>query len=903
MHQKSARIVAGVSLAALAATLVGTAAQATVTVDTAGTPVASPTDVGAPTACAAVETVYLSDTNTTSALHQWTLSDGSATAFTPDGLDIVSTSKVGYMNYEIERFDVADAGEPAFDYVRVGEDDEFDISLNLAYSEDSSGSWAGTLVYEPGVYGVGNWWSTKDNKNGNWHLFTLEELVEDLPEAMVLGVGFSLGSTQEGTGTVKSLTAGCAEYRFLDTASVPHGPALPTSVVDFEDAAHAAGADGGLSGVAIAGADKTMPAAAGCYYAEAPVVQYNTSVFTRYAGYSSVFPEGGYTASADFYLDATAPAGQFDWSHAINGTDGSGKRDFIFHAGADGAGTWTVGVSNNAANSSPYLSGFGAAPVTVTDSGWYTFQHTVRAQDNLAYVDLAVLDAHGDEVAAWTLGGNAADIVPTVIGGNRYGWLVNNSYENLPIDNVLLNAERPTDACPAADFTELNAALAKADALDEGLYTAESFAAVTTAVEAAAAVEGANKLEQDEVDAATAAIEDAIAALEFGPADVADLEQALAEAEAVVRTDRTPESLELLDAAIVLGKGVLGSTADAQVEVDAAVAVLKAAIEALDYLPANVDVLKAAIASADAVNRSQRTPGSLANLDAAVAAGEALLNANVTQQDQVAAATKDVLDAIDDLVYRSADTAALKSALAAIKGVNLSNYTVPSVAKVNTALKGANVLVNADIRSQGEVNAKAKELRIAYQGLVRIPKFSDIATSQFRTHIEWFAAQGITTGYADGTYRPLGTVNRDAMAAFLYRWAGSPAYTAPSKSPFADVPTSQPYYKEIAWLASEGISTGWAVGSKKEYRPYEPIDRNAMAAFLYRFADVKGYTAPSKSPFVDVKVGQQFYKEMAWLAETGVSTGWTVPGGKEFRPSESITRDAMAAFLYRMDRF
>ncbi|MGO3211331.1 MAG: hypothetical protein ACTIJK_16220 [Brachybacterium sp.] len=38
----------------------------------------------------------------------------------------------------------------------------------------------------------------------------------------------------------------------------------------------------------------------------------------------------------------------------------------------------------------------------------------------------------------------------------------------------------------------------------------------------------------------------------------------------------------------------------------------------------------------------------------------------------------------------------------------------------------------------------------------------------------WMKESGTSTGWTDGTYRPLSSVNRDAMAAFLYRDAGSP---------------------------------------------------------------------------------------------------------------------------------
>jgi hypothetical protein len=74
-----------------------------------------------------------------------------------------------------------------------------------------------------------------------------------------------------------------------------------------------------------------------------------------------------------------------------------------------------------------------------------------------------------------------------------------------------------------------------------------------------------------------------------------------------------------------------------------------------------------------------------------------------------------------------------------------------------------------------------------------------------------------------------------------------------------------------------------------------------MAAFLYRAAGSPAFTAPAVSPFADVSTGQQFYKEMAWLADQGISTGWVEANGTvTYRPLQSISRDAMAAFLYRM---
>ena len=70
---------------------------------------------------------------------------------------------------------------------------------------------------------------------------------------------------------------------------------------------------------------------------------------------------------------------------------------------------------------------------------------------------------------------------------------------------------------------------------------------------------------------------------------------------------------------------------------------------------------------------------------------------------------------------------------------------------------------------------------------------TDIAGNPFETDIQWMADQGISTGYWDGTFRPAANVSRQAMAAFMYRFAGSPAFTPPVTSPFNDVATSSTF--------------------------------------------------------------------------------------------------------------
>lgn len=184
--------------------------------------------------------------------------------------------------------------------------------------------------------------------------------------------------------------------------------------------------------------------------------------------------------------------------------------------------------------------------------------------------------------------------------------------------------------------------------------------------------------------------------------------------------------------------------------------------------------------------------------------------------------------------------------------------------------------------------------------------FADVpAGAPFYADIQWMSGQGITTGslQPDGSvlFRPGDPVSREAVAAFLYRAAGSPAFTAPSVSPFVDVAVTAPFYKEITWLAARGISTGYpTAGGQVQFRPAESVSRQAMAAFLYRSRGNPMFTPPASSPFGDVATSHPFYKEIAWLAAMKISTGVDVGGGRfDFQPDAAVSRQAAAAFLHR----
>lgn len=172
------------------------------------------------------------------------------------------------------------------------------------------------------------------------------------------------------------------------------------------------------------------------------------------------------------------------------------------------------------------------------------------------------------------------------------------------------------------------------------------------------------------------------------------------------------------------------------------------------------------------------------------------------------------------------------------------------------------------------------------------PKFSDVPPrNTFYTDIWDLADRKITGGWDDGTFRPFDTCRRDQMIVFIFR-AMKTSYTPPRVSPFKDVPTSHVFYREIAWGAKKGITTGWPDGT---FRPTKPVQRDQVAAFLHRAAGSPS-VGSGPSGFVDVPSSYEFAPQIRWMSSQGISRGWS---DGTFRPTAHITREQMAAFMMR----
>ena len=119
----------------------------------------------------------------------------------------------------------------------------------------------------------------------------------------------------------------------------------------------------------------------------------------------------------------------------------------------------------------------------------------------------------------------------------------------------------------------------------------------------------------------------------------------------------------------------------------------------------------------------------------------------------------------------------------------------------------------------------------------------------------------------------------------------------PESPTFVDVLPGQVFFEEIRWLADSGLSHGTDVGDRVFFYPASPMSRQAMAAFMYRYAGSDWVPVQGTRTFSDVGPDHPFYVQVEWMAELDLAAGYA---DGSFGATRPVSRQAMAAFLHRM---
>ena len=121
--------------------------------------------------------------------------------------------------------------------------------------------------------------------------------------------------------------------------------------------------------------------------------------------------------------------------------------------------------------------------------------------------------------------------------------------------------------------------------------------------------------------------------------------------------------------------------------------------------------------------------------------------------------------------------------------------------------------------------------------------------------------------------------------------SGTPAPAEPVKSPFTDVSADSPYAGAIRWAAERGIAAGKTAAT---FDPSGACTRGQAVTFLWRAAGKPGVS--SGAVFADVAEDAYCAEAVRWAASLGIVTGYA---DGNFRPNATVTREQMAAILFR----
>ena len=448
----------------------------------------------------------------------------------------------------------------------------------------------------------------------------------------------------------------------------------------------------------------------------------------------------------------------------------------------------------------------------------------------------------------------------------------------------------------SADYTKVDAAIAKANALNKDDY--KDFSAVDSAVNAV--VRGKNITEQSEVDAMAKAIEDAIAALQYKGANYTKVDEAIAKANALKKDDyKDFTAVEAAINAVVCGKNITE-----QSEVDAMAKAIEDAIAALQYKDADYTKVDEAIAKANALNKDDYKDFSA--VDSAVNA--VVRGKNITEQSEVDAMAKAIEDAIAALQYKDADYTKVDEAIAKANNLNKDDYKdfTAVEAAINAVVRGKN------ITEQSEVDAMSKAIEDAIAALQykdadytkvdeAIAKANALNKDDYKDFSGVEAAVNAVVRGKNITEQSevdaMAKAIEDAIAALQYKGAD---YTKVDEAIAKANALNKDDYKDFSGVeaAVNAVVRGKNITEQSEVDAMAKAIEDAIAALQYKDAD---YTKVDEAIAKANALNKDDYKDFSGVeaAVNAVVRDKNITEQSEVDAMAKAIEDAIAALQYK----
>lgn len=189
----------------------------------------------------------------------------------------------------------------------------------------------------------------------------------------------------------------------------------------------------------------------------------------------------------------------------------------------------------------------------------------------------------------------------------------------------------------------------------------------------------------------------------------------------------------------------------------------------------------------------------------------------------------------------------------------------------------------------------AKEHHLIFAAIDTTP-FTDVAQSAwYFPYVHDIYWSGLMNGTSKTTFEPDATTTRAMVVQVLYNLAGK---DVGYHEIFKDVKYNDWFCKAVIWAYAAGVCNGT---SKTTFSPNDPVTREQLAAFLYRFTALCGVDCKANgdlSRFADRNQISGYARDaIAWAVGAGIING---KSPTTVAPRAYATRAEIAAMLCRL---
>ncbi len=230
----------------------------------------------------------------------------------------------------------------------------------------------------------------------------------------------------------------------------------------------------------------------------------------------------------------------------------------------------------------------------------------------------------------------------------------------------------------------------------------------------------------------------------------------------------------------------------------------------------------------------------LAETEISVVYGETREFPQVTYEPEGTSDEKTVL-------WSSSDEAVLGAAEGQMRGLN------PGKAVLTAAVPGRDVSAEAGVRVL----------------------FSDVTDPEawYFDSVYWALDNGVTSGYGKGTFQPTAHLTRAQVVGFLYNMAGRPDVSGLPGVSFTDVGENDWYYSAVRWAVANGITSGYGQGTFRPDANCTRAMIVTFLMNYARSAGM--YAEPeTAADFSDVPADAWYKAGVDWAAANGITSGY-----------------------------